>query len=77
MSFKVTFSPSPAFKVEFDHTVEIPMGDFYTGDYVVTPSSEAQTLHTTDLLMTDNVTINPIPQNYGLIIWNGSTLTVS
>ena len=27
--------------------------------------------------MTDDVTIKPIPQNYGLITWNGSFLTVS
>lgn len=49
----------------------------YTGEYIVTPSSEAQTLLTADLLMAENVTINPIPSNYGLITWNGSFLTVS
>lgn len=49
----------------------------YTGEYEVTPSDEAQVLETSGLMMTDNVTINPIPSNYGLITWNGSTLTVS
>lgn len=49
----------------------------YQGDYTVTPSPEAQTLETEGLMMTHNVTINPIPSNYGLITWNGSTLTVS
>lgn len=49
----------------------------YTGEYIVTPSAETQTLHTADLLMAQNVTINPIPSNYGLISWNGSFLTVS
>lgn len=51
--------------------------DPYTGDYEVSPSTETQTLLTKHLRMTDNVVINPIPQNYGLITWNGSYLTVS
>lgn len=49
----------------------------YTGDYEVTPSSETQTLNTTGLRMSGPVVVNPIPSNYGLITWNGSTLTVS
>ena len=51
--------------------------DPYTGDYEVTPTAEEQVLNTRNLRMTDNITINPIPQNYGLITWNGSFLTVS
>lgn len=51
--------------------------DPYTGDYTVTPSSETQTLQTNNLRMTDNITIEPIPNNYGLITWNGSVITVS
>lgn len=49
----------------------------YTGEYEVTPSSETQTLDTAGLRLTRSVTVNPIPQNYGLITWNGSFLTVS
>lgn len=49
----------------------------YTGAYTVTPTQSTQTLLTDDMLMTNNVTINPIPSNYGLITWNGSVLTVS
>lgn len=49
----------------------------YEGEYEVTPSEETQTLATDSLYMRGNVTINPIPSNYGLITWNGSTLTVS
>ena len=51
--------------------------DPYTGDYTITPSAEEQVLETRNLRMTDNITINPIPNNYGLITWNGSTITVS
>lgn len=49
----------------------------YEGVYEVTPTEETQILNTNNLKMTDNVTINPIPSNYGLITWNGTTLTVS
>jgi hypothetical protein len=49
----------------------------YDGAYEVTPTAEAQTLATDSLYMRGNITINPIPSNYGLITWNGSTLTVS
>lgn len=49
----------------------------YEGNYAVTPSAETQVLQTSGLRMTDNITIEPIPSNYGLITWNGSTITVS
>lgn len=49
----------------------------YTGAYEVTPSAETQTLLTDGLRMTDNVVINPVPSNYGLITWDGTVITVS
>ena len=49
----------------------------YQGDYEVTPSGETQFLDTANKVLTQAVTINPIPSNYGLITWNGSVLTVS
>ena len=49
----------------------------YDGDYTITPTTEEQTLPVQNLRMRENLTINPIPQNYGLITWNGSILTVS
>ena len=48
----------------------------YDGPYDFTPSSELQTIETVGFRMTDNVTINPIPNNYGRIAWNGTTLIV-
>ena len=51
--------------------------DPYTGSYTITPSAEAQTLLTKDLRMTDNLTIEAIPHNYGLITWSGSGIRVS
>lgn len=49
----------------------------YTGEYTVTPTTETQTLATANKTLTRDIVINPIPSNYGLITWNGSTLMVS
>lgn len=49
----------------------------YAGPYSVTPSSSSVVLLTSGYKMTQNVTVDPIPSNYGLITWNGSVLTVS
>ena len=49
----------------------------YTGTCEVTPSREEQVLMTSGLLMPRNVVINPIPSNYGLVTWDGSTITIS
>lgn len=49
----------------------------YRGAYEVTPNATQQILSTKYMRMEEDVVINPIPSNYGLITWNGSTLTVS
>lgn len=49
----------------------------YEGEYIVTPTAEAQRLETAGMMMREDVVIGAIPQNYGLIAWNGSILTVS
>lgn len=49
----------------------------YDGPTEITPSMETQVLLTNQHAVRSNITINPIPSNYGLITWNGSTLTVS
>ena len=52
-------------------------GTPYTGEYRVTPTRETQTLATGGKTMARNIVVEPIPQNYGLITWDGSSLTVS
>ena len=49
----------------------------YVGSYEVTPSAEEQIIPIANMIASQNIRINPIPQNYGLITWNGSVLTVS
>lgn len=48
----------------------------YTGAYEITPSQEMQVLTTEGKIMVENLVINPIPHNYGLIEQSGTVLTV-
>ena len=49
----------------------------YRGSYYVRPAPMEQVLETTGKVMAHDVTIGAIPNNYGLITWGGSVLTVS
>ena len=49
----------------------------YFGPYSVTPTQYKQTLSTQNKLLLENIVVEAIPSNYGLITWNGSYLTVS
>lgn len=49
----------------------------YQGSYNITPTGQTQILLTNDMRLGGNITINPIPSNYGLITWDGSAITVS
>lgn len=50
---------------------------WYTGPYEVEPGSEEQVLETAYKHMRGNVVVCAVPQNYGLITWDGSKLIVS
>lgn len=52
-------------------------GEPYSGEYEVTPGAEAQTLRTAGRTLAQDITVAAIPNNYGLITWDGSTLIVS
>lgn len=88
MKLSVVFKPPKPVAVKIEATsMGIAIGnpvvkeyvdvETYTGEYEVTPSPETQTLDTTGKRMTRPVVVNPIPNNYGLITWNGVFLTVS
>ena len=49
----------------------------YDGPYEFTPTAGSQTIEIEQKMATANIVINPIPSNWGLITWNGATLTVS
>lgn len=49
----------------------------YTGQTEITPAAEEQRLETAYKSVLEEIVIKPIPNNYGLITWDGSTITVS
>ena len=74
---KLNASGGDAARFNLTGLVQVVEADYYEGQTTVTPTQQTQTLLTADKTMRTNVTINPIPSNYGLITWNGSYLTVS
>lgn len=74
----VTGALAPGQTITGELTIPSAVGvDPYQGEYRVTPGRETQILATSRKYMQSNVIIDPIPSNYGLITWDGSTLTVS
>lgn len=49
----------------------------YQGPTTVTPGPEAQILETQNTEVTERIVVEAIPQNYGLITYNGRVITVS
>lgn len=49
----------------------------YGGAYEFTPGTEEQTIPIANRKATQDIIVHAIPNNYGLITWNGAVLTVS
>lgn len=62
-------------KREYEHKGDLP--PYYTGITTATPNADTQVFATGGTIMTKDFIVNPIPSNYGLVTWNGSTLTIS
>lgn len=56
---------------------ELPEYPVYHGEHTFTPSGETQTVPVANHTMLQDIVINPVPSNYGLITYNGNTITVS
>lgn len=56
------------------HIADLPE---YDGPTSVIPTGSAQVLATSGMAVLADITIEPIPSNYGLVEWDGSVLTVS
>ena len=76
-TLNASFASDSDLTASIESTVYVPSIDDYAGSYEATPGGETQTLLTEGLRMAHHVIINPIPNNYGRITWNGSTITVS
>ncbi len=49
----------------------------YTGETVITPTEEKQVLSTAQTSVLTDITVNPIPSNYGLVTRIGSVLRIT
>ena len=74
---RASFVQDHGLDAEFGEVIKVVDVDPYLGPYEVTPTQETQILPTSMLLATEDIVVNPIPQNYGLITWNGAVLRVS
>ena len=51
--------------------------DIYDGPTEITPGEEEQMLETQNKTLTNRITIQAIPRNYGKVTWDGSKLTIT
>lgn len=76
-SIQLVFNLANKQSVSFDLETPSAIGVTpYDDSYEVTPSSETQTLSTRYRYMLDDITINPIPSDYGHIVYDGSKILV-
>ena len=76
-TFDLDFVGDQAFSLDMELPFISVFPDPYVGSYNFTPTTSQQIVQIANKTATQNITIDPIPSNYGLITWNGSTLTVS
>lgn len=78
--FAIDFdSDKKAFNIGFkDAQLVTKPVDEYEGEYEVTPKDTKQIMLTKGKLLAEDITINPIPERYGLITYDHNrTITVS
>lgn len=78
----VNFDTEENFGVSFDGDLNVDFSGMhtageYTGTYEFTPSDVAQEIPTSNKILTQNIVINPIPSNYGLVAYDGSILSIT
>lgn len=73
---KASLSGNITASASFGQTVILENLPVYGGTTEVTPSNQAQVLLTENKALTRNIVVNPIPEDYGRLLWSGNTLTV-
>ena len=48
----------------------------YEGEYEFTPSDDGQTIRCENKMMMQDITIHPIPSNYGKVSWDGAKIMI-
>ena len=77
MDIRLTVQTNESATLSAEPHIVIDTTTVYDGPTEFTPSGSAQTIEIANKKALTDITINPIPSNYGLITWNGSELTVS
>lgn len=73
----LAIDPGRLIPMAVDTTITANLGEHYQGPYAVTPAAHGQTLNTAGRIMDQDLVVEAIPSNYGLVTWDGSVLTVS
>ena len=76
VSVTPTLSGNISADAEVINVIRYSNMDEYEGPYEVTPTEETQVLPTEARTLIENIIVNPIPSNYGRIVYNGSVITV-
>ena len=77
MDIRLTVQTNDSVTLMAEPYIVVDTTTVYDGAYEWTPNGSTQTIEIANMKALENITINPIPSNYGLITWDGSTLTVS
>ena len=77
IEFEVAYDNDICVDIDMQVVTQVVNPEEYEGEYTVTPTQVRQVLSTDRKVMTGDITIEPIPSNYGLITWDGSSITVS
>lgn len=75
--FHPKFNPGQTIRPQMHEVVNQGITAMYTGSHEFTPSSSMQTIPIANKASLEDIVINPIPSNYGLITYDGSVITVS
>lgn len=75
-SFQVGFSTDSTFAVGMGNVIEVPVADYYDGDYEVIPRLYDQDLPTQGLAMREDMTVKEIPITYTSNLFDGKTVVI-
>ena len=74
---KISAENKAVLKTAVKNTYTIKGAEPYEGAYEFTPGAEDQTVPVAQKYCEENIVVKAIPNNYGLITYNGSIITVS
>ena len=91
MYFKIKFAGDHAVRIRFENPKPVNVqienlqtvtkligGDPYVGPVDITPSDQKQVLDTNGKTMVQDIVVNPIPMQYGLVTYNQDrTITIT